>query len=324
MLLFVGMCCAAPAWCGGSNYGVEPGALPEFKSKVKEWPVPTTSFAREPAVGPDGNVYISVMQASKIVRFDPRTEAFLQWDLPAGTRPQGLLIGKNGHVYYTGTGNSTIGELDLDNRKLMQYKLPSGGDPRAIVMDGAGIIWVSVQTAGRVARFDPASGVINEYQVGGRPYGMAIDRAGYIWFCKFVGDRISRLNPADGNINDVFTGENSGPRRMALSVDGSLWVTLYGNNRLIQVDPQAMKIVREYPLPNGSDGGAYAVTVDGSGVVWANEITTDTIVRLEPKSGQLQALRLPSRNTGIRKMVVDAQGRPWYVGSHNGRLGMIE
>jgi virginiamycin B lyase len=324
LLLVGGMFGSAPAWCGGSNYGVEPGALPQFKAKVREWPVPAPSFAREPAVAPDGNVYLAIMQSNRIARFDPRTEAFVQWNLPEGTRPLGLLVGKNGHVYYTGSGNGTIGELDTSSGKLILHKLPSGGDPHTIVMDANGVMWLTVQTAGRVVRFDPATRAFREHEVGGRPHGIAIDRAGYIWFCKFAGDRLGRLNPADGNVNEVFTGEDSHPRRMAISVDGSLWVTLYGTNRLIQVDPQAMRIVKEYPLPNGSDGGAYAVTVDGNGVVWSNEITTDTVVRLEPKSGQLRALRLPSSNAGIRKMVVDAQGRLWYVGSHNGRLGVIE
>jgi virginiamycin B lyase len=324
LVLLGSVCSSGSVWCGGSNYGVDPGALPQFKSKVREWLVPAPSFAREPAVAPDGNVYIAVMQSSQIARFDPRTEAFVLWNLPQGTRPQGLLAGKNGHLYYTGSGNGTIGELDTATGKPLQYKVPSGGDPHALVMDNNGILWFTVQTAGRVVRFDPLTRVFREHEVGGRPHGIAIDRAGYVWFCKFASDRLGRLNPADGNVNELFTGEDSRPRRMALSVDGSLWVTLYGTNRLIQVDPQKMQVTKEYPLPNGSDGGAYAVTVDGNGVVWSNEITTDTIVRLEPKSGQLQALRLPSANAGIRKMVVDAQGRLWYVGSHNGRLGVIE
>jgi len=314
----------ALAWGGGSNYGVVPGIRPEFAGKVKEWSVPAPSFAREPAVAPDGSIYISIMQSSRIARFDPRSEAFSLWNLPEGTRPQGLLMGKNGHLYFTGSGSGTIGELDTVSGKLMLHKVPSGGDPHTIVMDGSGVMWFTVQSPGRVVRFDPGSRAFREHDVGGRPHGIAIDRAGYIWFCKFGGDRLGRMNPADGNVNEVFTGEGSQPRRMAVSVDGSLWATLYGTNRLIQVDPQKMKIMREYPLPNGSDGGAYAVTVDGSGIVWSNEITTDTVVRLEPRSGQLQALRLPSANSGIRKMVVDAQGRLWYVGSHSGRLGVIE
>jgi len=33
---------------------------------------------------------------------------------------------------------------------------------------------------------------------------------------------------------------------------------------------------------------------------------------------------LPTSNSGIRKMVVDAAGRLWYMGSHSGNLGVIE
>lgn len=77
-------------------------------------------------------------------------------------------------------------------------------------------------------------------------------------------------------------------------------------------------------MPAGPSGGPYAVTVDGAGMVWANEISTDTVVRLDPKTGQVRVFPLPSKGLGIRKMIVDAQGRLWYMGSHNGRLGVIE
>jgi virginiamycin B lyase len=64
--------------------------------------------------------------------------------------------------------------------------------------------------------------------------------------------------------------------------------------------------------------------VDGSGRVWVNEINTDTVTLLDPSSGKLRVFNLPSDNVGIRKAVIDAQGRYWYMGSHNGRLGVIE
>ena len=59
-------------------------------------------------------------------------------------------------------------------------------------------------------------------------------------------------------------------------------------------------------------------------MVWANEINTDTVVRLNPVSGEMRVVQLPSKNVGIRKMIVDAGGKLWYMGSHNGRLGMVE
>src|SRR5262245_33074941 len=64
------------AHAGGSNYGVAPGARPELSGKISEWPVPTPQFARDPAPGPDGAIYIAVMFGNKIARFDPRTRAF--------------------------------------------------------------------------------------------------------------------------------------------------------------------------------------------------------------------------------------------------------
>ena len=45
---------------------------------------------------------------------------------------------------------------------------------------------------------------------------------------------------------------------------------------------------------------------------------------LDPRTGQFQVFVLPSSNEGIRKAIVDAQGRLWYMGSHSGKLGVIE
>ncbi|HEY4658121.1 MAG TPA: hypothetical protein VIH11_01290, partial [Gemmatimonadaceae bacterium] len=113
-------------------------------------------------------------------------------------------------------------------------------------------------------------------------------------------------------------------RRVAAAPDGTLWVTLYGNGKLAQVDPAANRVIREFGMPAGANGGPYAVTVDARGRVWANEIRTDTVAMLDPASGKFQVFKLPSSGVGIRKAVIDADGRYWYMGSHNGRLGVIE
>ena len=59
-------------------------------------------------------------------------------------------------------------------------------------------------------------------------------------------------------------------------------------------------------------------------MVWVNEINTDTVVRLNPATEEVRVVQLPSKNGGIGKMIVDAGGKLWYMGSHNGRLGMVE
>ncbi|HXN16132.1 MAG TPA: hypothetical protein VN878_07125, partial [Usitatibacter sp.] len=74
----------------------------------------------------------------------------------------------------------------------------------------------------------------------------------------------------------------------------------------------------------GPRGGAYAVTVDGAGYPWVNEMSANTVVRLDPVSEKMQVVRLPTANTGIRKMIIAADGRLWYMGSHVGKIGVVE
>ena len=80
---------ANAAHAGGSNYGIAPGSLNSFAGKVSEWPVPTPRFARDPAPGPDGSIYITVMSGNKIARFDTRTHTFKEWELAPGHHPHG-------------------------------------------------------------------------------------------------------------------------------------------------------------------------------------------------------------------------------------------
>jgi len=313
------------AHAGGSNYGITPGAHPDLAGKVSEWPVPTPRFARDPAVAPDGSIYIAVMSGNKVARFDPKTQSFKEWDLPPGHHPHGLLVDRQGMVWTTGNGNGTIGRLDPVSGRVTEFKTPSGGGgPHTLIItDDQSTIWFTMQSGNKVASLQTKTGAIKEYPSSGGPYGLAFDHAGNVWFCRMGDNKMGRLDPKSGQMAEVDMGGGSLPRRVAAAPDGMLWVTLYGNGKLAKLDPVAMKVVKTYQLPAG-DGGPYAVTVDGGGMVWANEIKTDTVVRFDPKTEKMRVVNLPSQNVGIRKMVVDASGRLWYMGSHNGRLGVVE
>ncbi len=324
-LLLALACAALPAIGGGSNYGTAPGALAGVSGEVKEWPVPTPKFARDPAVAPDGSIFIAVMRGNKVARFDPATATFREWDLPADHHPHGLLVDRRGIVWTTGNGNGTIGRLDPATGDIRQYKTQSdGGGPHTIVISDDGTtLWFTLQSGNRIGRLDTATGQIREYRTAGGPYGIALDRQGLVWFCRMGDDKLGILDPASGTLSELAMPSGSRPRRMASAPDGSLWVTLYGSNKLAQIDPAKRAIVREVALPAGRNGGAYAVNVDGGGMVWANEINDDSVLRLNPATGELRVIKLPTSGAGIRKMTIDAQGRLWYMGSHNGRLGMV-
>jgi virginiamycin B lyase len=325
--LAVALILASPAiLAGGSNYGIRAGSAAAFADRVSEWPVPTPEFARDPAVAPDGAIFIAVMHGNRLARFDPNTQTFREWDLPPRHHPHGLLVDRQGIVWTTGNGNGTIGRFDPASGDMKEFSTPSGGGgPHTLVItDDGSTVWFTMQSGNRIGRLDTATGRIVEYRTSGGPYGIAIDRQGYVWFCRMGEDRLGILDPGTGAMAELAMPDGSGPRRMAAAPDGTIWVTLYGSGRLAQVDPVSRRVLREVALPAGPDAGPYAVTVDGAGHVWANEIRTDTLVRLDAKSGELRVVKLPSKGVGIRKMIVDGQGRLWYMGSHNGRLGVVQ
>lgn len=315
---------AAGAVAGGSNYGVTPGALKQITGQAREWPVPTPSFARDPAPAPDGNIYIAVMHGNRIARFDTAAEKFTEWELPPGAKPHGLLVDEAGIVWYTGNGNGTIGRLDPRSGKVTEYKVPGGGDPHTIVIDANGKLWFTIQNGQRVGRLDRASGRIDEYPMSGNPYGLAIDRDGIVWVCRLAGDALGWIDAASGKTGAVPTGAGSLPRRIATAPDGSLWVAYYGNGLLAKLDPKSKRIVKTWTLPKAGGERAYAVTADAAGRIWINGIDTDTVSVFDPVKEEFRVIALPSKNLGIRKAIIDAAGRYWYMGSHNGRLGVVQ
>lgn len=315
---------ATVAWAGGSNYGVTPGALPAVAGKVKEWAVPTPQFARDPAPAPDGSLYIAVMAGNRIARFDPAAQTFKEWPLPPGARPHGLVVDAEGMVWYTGNGDGSIGRLDPRGGEVKRFPVPGGGDPHTIVIDARGDFWFTVQNGQRVGHLARASGKITEYPMSGNPYGLAIDRQGVVWVCRLAGDALGWIDPASGRGGELPTGPGTRPRRIATAPDGSLWVAYYGSGELARVDPVARRVDKTWKLPAEGGRGAYAVTVDAAGRVWVNGIDTDTVSLFDPAAERFRVIALPTANSGIRKAIIDARGRYWYMGSHSGRLGMIE
>jgi streptogramin lyase len=94
--------------------------------------------------------------------------------------------------------------------------------------------------------------------------------------------------------------------------------------RLAKIDPVALLVAKEYQLPGGPNGGPYAVNADGAGRIWVCEVQADNVIMLNPRSDTIREFKLPTRDSGVRNAVIDADGRYWYIGSISGKLGSID
>lgn len=128
------------------------------------------------------------------------------------------------------------------------------------------------------------------------------------------------------DIAPAFTGQVSEwavptpefARDPAIAHDGAVFIAVMHGNKIARFDPRSERFTEwELPLRAHPQG----LLVDRNGTVWYTG--NGTIGRLDPCTNDLKVVKLPSRGVGIRKMVVDAQGWLWYMGSHNGRLGRV-
>jgi streptogramin lyase len=68
------------------------------------------------------------------------------------------------------------------------------------------------------------------------------------------------------------------------------------------------------------------VTLDKNGELWTGDMTTDRIVRLDPKSGTAIEYPMP-RDTNVRRVFVNAQTNPvtfWAGSNHDAAVVKVE
>lgn len=318
VVLAIGACESVAA---GST-GVEPGAK-MFSGTVSEWAVPTPRYARDPAIGHDGNVYFAVKRGDKIARFDPRSQRFHEWAVPEGSQPQGLVVAPDGKVIFGGTG---LGELDPSTGTVRQFRRPAkdGVQAYSLALGPGETIWFTARSAGKLGKLERSSGKITEFAIGDDPYGVALDRRGHVWVTRKSADRLTRFDPTTEQITDLVLPRGAQPRRITATADGMLWVTLYGLGRLAKIDPMTVMVVKEYLLPGGPNGGPYAVNADAAGRIWICEFQTDQVIMLNPASDTIRVFKLPTRDGGVRNATIDAEGRYWFIGAISGKLGVID
>ena len=110
-------------------------------------------------------------------------------------------------------------------------------------------------------------------------------------------------------------GHNSVPRALAVAADGKVWVGLYGESRVLELDPASGTTLRSVPLPGFKPYGA---AIDGRGGLWITQSLTGQILRIDTERATAgQAFTAPSSGSGCPSsygIAVDSRDRIWLTG----------
>ena len=158
------------------------------------------------------------------------------------------------------------------------------------------------------------SSTVEAIQVDAGPVGLAIGEAGAVWAVSARGDAVSRI-PAGAAEPDLVVEVPGTPLRATWAYD-ALWVTSFGAEQLVRLDPATGTISDRVPTGAGPEGVTAAF-----GSVWVVAQDAGRLLRVDPRT----AIVTDRIEIGVGARLVTAGPRWLYVSHHaDGRVLRID
>jgi streptogramin lyase len=159
------------------------------------------------------------------------------------------------------------------------------------------------------------------------PYGMAIAGDGSIWVALNAMDKLARVDPLTGAMQEFeIPVKGAVPRKGGPDADGNVWMGLHGAGKVLKVDVSNGNKFTVYEPPT-KDSGTYAVSVDlKHNLIWVAQQHSDMIARFDPKTETWTEFPLANAEEDHRRIEVDQTNpsRIWWSGNTSNRIGYIE
>jgi YVTN family beta-propeller protein len=235
--------------------------------------------------------------------------------IPVGAGPTDVLV-SDGAVWAANGAQGTVSRIDPTTNAVTRT-IRVGRNPVRLAA-GFGSIWVANQAEQTISRIDAQTGrplaTIPTPSVTWPPNQLAVG-AGSVWDMAGNGG-MYRIDPATNTAVAVKADWELEIGGLAVA-GGRVWLSgkaYSGVQRIVRVDPATNR--KADTVPTEAEG-ALAV---GGGSVWQAGIATQTIYRLDPRSGRKQA-EIP---IGVVAKYLTAADSSLWVGSDSGRVTRID
>jgi virginiamycin B lyase len=318
--------------------------LPRVKGRgthvvVTEYDLPRPTIEPHDVVFSNGYAWYTNFGEEYIGRLDPKTGQHKEFALPELKKgfPTGSLdlkLDKDGSMWFGMMYQGALAKFDPKSEKFQIFPVSQERNKddtqlNMLTMNYGvdGKIWTNDAGPSTILRLDVASGKYENFDPlamlpGGKTnksiYDIAADSGNNLYMTEFQNNYIVRLDAKTGAVTYYQAPTPlSRNRRGNMDEQDRFWFAEYRGNKIGMFDTRQEKF-SEWPLPTKFTQ-PYDVTWDKNGELWTGGMTTDRVVRLDPKSGQ--GIEYPlARDTNMRHMFVDNTTSPvtFWVGSNHG------
>lgn len=186
----------------------------------------------------DDNLWISIINKDRIVKYLPEQDTFDEIVLPdKQSLPFALTLDEDGKVWYSATGVGKIGFIDPKNNHLTQISTETVLQaPEALVFDDDGNLWITEHTGLAITRFNPVLETFERVSVPDNeslPFGMAFDRYGNVWFAQHAVDSLGVYDPDNNDLIEIpVPTETSFIQFMTSDGNDNLWFVEQQSNKI--------------------------------------------------------------------------------------------
>jgi virginiamycin B lyase len=304
---------------------------------------PTTE-PHDVVVDDTGAVWYSDFGELFISKFDPKTLKLTEYptknfkpDAPVGNLD--LEFDKEGKLWFDTMYQGALGTLDPKTGETKFYPLaPEWNDNRVqlnfvgLRHDVDGKVWTKSVGTQDIFRLDLATNKWERFHPTdqlppGGHYGMyqvISDSKNNLWMAEFSEGYLGTIDAKTGAVKWFpLPTPHARARRMEIDDQDRITVTEYRGDKVATFDTKTEKFT-EYPLPPFTF--PYRAQFDKNGEIWASTMSTDRVVRLDPKTGETEQYLMPS-DTNMRTAFVDNSTTPvtfWVGSNHDHRLVKVE
>lgn len=276
-------------WAG--MYGSIIGRLDPKTGEMQEYELDPSAKPHSIINDPAGNIWYTGNGNSTLGMLDPKTGEITVYPMPepAARDPHTPIFTKRAELWFTLQNSHMLGRLVPETGEIRLTTLPTEkARPYGLKEDSQGMIWIAYRGANKIARVDPDSWEIREYET-----------------------------PAPDAPQGAYI------RRLAIASDDVIWYADSGRGYLGRLDPTTGE-VKEWPSPSGPKSHPYAIEVIDD-VIWYNESRQrpDALVRFDPKTEEFQSWAIPSGIGIIRHMRATPDGNLVIHQSSTNTVGLV-
>jgi virginiamycin B lyase len=274
---------------------------------VTTWEIPRKdAVAHDAVVDSKGRVWYNEENAWFIGMLDPKTNTFTEYSVkPADPDPdpsiagsRDIMIDKQDNPWLPlrrGTG-TMLHKFDPTTKTLTKVEGGSGGGAFGETdYDGKhiwiGFLRVDTKTAKVDGDFRKPKNIEPGRSAGG--YGFSVSTKGNPYGTDFMGGRVLGVDVVTNEVTYWDTGANTFPRRGRIDTKDRFWFGLYGGNAINMLDTTTGKM-STWKMPTPYTTPYLATVPDKNGYIYSSSNTSERILRLNPKTGEIVEFPMPN------------------------------